>query len=72
MKKIVFLEGLPGVGKTTIINYLKDNYKVNVVDEIINTTACNNRTEFFLKNDDLKYGLKSGLYSLYSCIYFLK
>ncbi len=57
MKKIVFLEGLPGVGKTTIINYLKDNYKVNVVDEIINTTACNNRTEFFLKNDDLKYGL---------------
>lgn len=55
MKNIVFLEGLPGVGKTTIANYLKNNYKINVVDEIINTVANNNRTKFFLKNDELKY-----------------
>lgn len=57
MKKIVFLEGLPGVGKTTIINYLKNNSNVNVVDEIINNKYDDNRTNYFLKNDDLKYSL---------------
>lgn len=57
MKKIIFLEGLPGVGKTTIINYLKDKYKINIVEEIINNNSNDNRTKYFLENDEMKYRL---------------
>lgn len=57
MKKIVFLEGLPGVGKTTIINNLKKINNVNVVDEVINPQHEENRTKYYLKNDDLKINL---------------
>lgn len=37
MKKIIFLEGLPGVGKTTIINTIRSMNlpNVNVVDELV-------------------------------------
>ena len=35
-KKIIFIEGLPGVGKTTLINSLRNIENVNIVDEVIN------------------------------------
>jgi len=58
MKKYIFLEGLPGIGKTTIINYIKKNYKnINVVDEIINKSILENNSfteEDFIKNDEMK------------------
>ena len=57
MKKIIFLAGLPGVGKTTIINYLKDKFKVKIVNEIINDNLNDNRTKYFLENDEMKYRL---------------
>ena len=58
MKKIIFLEGLPGVGKSTIINYIaslnKDN--IHTVDEII--INIENKTpieqDLFIMNDNLK------------------
>lgn len=58
MKRYIFLEGLPGVGKTTIINYIKERYSnVNVVDEIINEVILK-QTSFseddFIKNDEMK------------------
>jgi len=62
MKKIIFLEGLPGVGKTTIINTLKKISDINVVDEVINLEKENNRTKYYLKNDELKINAyKQGL-----------
>ena len=44
MKKIIFLEGLPGVGKTTIANSIKNigRTDVHVVDEIIKKDIINN------------------------------
>ena len=56
MKKIVFLEGLPGVGKTTIITELKKR-GITVLDEIINPRILvdnANNEEEFLKNEYLK------------------
>lgn len=62
MNKIIFIEGLPGVGKTTIINNLRNIKDVNVVDEVINTQSEDNRTKYYLKNDELKFNLyKEGL-----------
>ena len=62
MKKIIFLEGLPGVGKTTIINNLRNIKNVNVVDEVINSQNEDNRTKYYLKNDELKFNMyKDGL-----------
>jgi len=59
MKKIVFLEGLPGVGKTTIANSIKklnlDN--VYVVDEIIKEDIINRVSDFesdYMENDEMK------------------
>lgn len=49
-KKIIFLEGLPGVGKTTILNELKKRGE-NVVDELVNNPITE---EEFLENDLLK------------------
>lgn len=59
MKKIIFLEGLPGVGKTTLLNEIKNKKipNVHIVDEIINENILNdtiiNEQEFFI-NDYLK------------------
>lgn len=62
MKKIIFIEGLPGVGKTTIVNNLRNISNVNVVDEVINKDEEDNRTKYYLKNDELKIDLyKEGL-----------
>lgn len=62
MEKIIFLEGLPGVGKTTLINNLREIENVNVVDEVINSNKVNNRTKYYLKNDELKINkYKQGL-----------
>lgn len=62
MEKIIFLEGLPGVGKTTLINNLREIENVNVVDEVINSDKVNNRTKYYLKNDELKINkYKQGL-----------
>lgn len=58
MKKVIFLEGLPGVGKTTIVRSIKklniDN--VHVVDEIINKVEEKtpiNQISYF-QNDEMK------------------
>lgn len=56
MKKIIFIEGLPGVGKTTILNNLK-KHGVNVVEEVINKQEMTDRTKYYLKNDELKINL---------------
>ena len=61
MKKIIFLEGLPGVGKSTIAKTIKNNYPdINVVDEIISGQMPNyqeQNQEWFMKNDDKKISL---------------
>lgn len=59
MKKYVFIDGLPGVGKTTIINELKkiNNSSIYVVDEIINETIINNTSmseQDFINNENMK------------------
>ena len=56
--KIVFLEGLPGVGKTTILQRLREKYpNINTVDELIFNKLFTNSVitqEDFMKNDDIK------------------
>lgn len=59
-KKIVFLEGLPNVGKTSIANYIKINFKnILVSDEIINPKILNNSSSItqndYLENDIMKF-----------------
>ncbi len=59
MNEKVFLEGLPGIGKTTIINIIKSMKLTNIytVDEIINPDIINNvilNEETFLKNEEMK------------------
>lgn len=58
MKKIIFLEGLPGVGKTTITNYISNLKKDNVhtVNEIIVNIEDKTPIEqdLFILNDNLK------------------
>lgn len=59
MKKIVFLEGLPTVGKTYLVNEIrKRNLKnIYVVDELINPDIQNafvDSEDKFLKNDEMK------------------
>ncbi len=59
MKKLVFLEGLPNVGKTTILNYIKDMHlsNVHIVNEIENKEILDNingNQEQYIKNDELK------------------
>lgn len=59
MKKIIFLEGLPGIGKTTLINEIRKKKLPNVyvVDEIINENILNNirvNEQEFLLNDYMK------------------
>ena len=59
MKKIIFLEGLPGVGKTTIANNIKQlvNVNIHVVDEIIKKNIINTISDEetdYMKNDEMK------------------
>ena len=59
MKKIIFIEGLPTVGKTYLVNEIrKRNLRnVYVVDEIINPDIKNafiDSEDKFLKNDEMK------------------
>lgn len=59
MKKIIFIEGLPNVGKTYLVNEImkKNLQNVHVVDEIINRDIKNVFTDSedkFLKNDEMK------------------
>ncbi len=58
MKKIIFLEGLPGVGKSTITNYIENLNKNNVhtVNEIIIDIEDKTPVEqdLFIMNDNLK------------------
>lgn len=59
MKKIIFIEGLPNVGKTYLIDEIKKKKIKNVfvVEELINPNIKNPFTddeEVFLKNDELK------------------
>ena len=56
-KKIVFLEGLPAVGKTTIKDEFKNIDGFCAVDEIINSSifVCDNCTQNdFMENDNMK------------------
>lgn len=67
MLKMVILEGLPNVGKTTIINKIKSLNLDNVytVDEIIKPEIINNFSEDeteYMKNDEMKLSkYKEGL-----------
>ena len=59
MKKIIFIEGLPNVGKTYLINKIRemDNKNLKIVDELINPNIKDPFTDaedVFLKNDELK------------------
>lgn len=59
MKKIIFLEGLPGVGKTTIVNNIKkiDDNNIHVVDEIIKEDIINKVSDDendYMINDEMK------------------
>lgn len=59
MRKIIFIEGLPNVGKTYLVNKIKEKKikKVFIVDEPINSNIKNPFTDdekLFLRNDDLK------------------
>lgn len=57
--KLIYLEGLPGVGKTTIVKTLREQYpNITTVDEIINEKIFNNINlfqEMYFDNDDMKY-----------------
>ena len=62
MAKLVFLEGLPGVGKTTIINSIKNKNNDNLlcIDEIIKENIINNVStdeNEYLNNDNMKLEL---------------
>lgn len=61
--KIILLEGLPMIGKTTIINYIKKlNIKdVYVVDELITNTKELNQKSFMINDIKKIRKYKSGL-----------
>lgn len=57
MKKITFLEGLPGVGKSTLAKILKDSYGVLVSEEIEKKEIYNNingNQLLYIENDEIK------------------
>lgn len=53
MKKIVFLEGLPGVGKTTIINRIREMNlnSIKLVDEILIDATEGDKQSVWINND---------------------
>ena len=61
MKKLVFLEGLPGIGKTTILGYIqKLNSNIKTVPEIINGVQPAYELQdqqFYMDNDDRKINM---------------
>ena len=66
INKVIILEGLPGVGKTTITKYINEHYKnVKTISELIldnmpSYNSCNQ--DWFMQNDDKKIGLiKKGI-----------
>lgn len=68
IKKIIFLEGLPGVGKTTIVNNIKNLKLKNVftIDEIVKEDIKNrvsDNEKDYMENDDMKIMLtnKNGI-----------
>lgn len=59
MKKIIFIEGLPNVGKTYLINKIRemDIQNLKIVDELINPNLKDpftDKEDIFFKNDELK------------------
>ena len=66
MKKIIFIEGLPTVGKTYLVNEIRKIKlkNVHIVDEIINKEILSPKTDSedkFIKNDEMKVNkYKSG------------
>lgn len=59
MKKIIFIEGLPNVGKTYLINKIREMgiQNLKIVDELINPNIKNpftDKEDIFLQNDELK------------------
>lgn len=60
MKNIIFLEGLPGVGKTTIVNYIASLNlpNIHIVSEIENPDIINNvnssNQNIYIENDEIK------------------
>lgn len=61
MKKIIFIDGLPGVGKTTLVNHIRAKNIVGVlsVEEIVNPKIKNNVNtkdgqDIYLENDVMK------------------
>ena len=61
MKKIYFLEGMPKVGKTTIINKLRNECSnINIVDELLLNDY--NNQDSFIQNDIKKINMyKDGI-----------
>lgn len=58
-KKIIFIEGLPNVGKTYLINKIKEEYgnSFKIVEEIINPEIKNlfsDNEKIFMRNDEQK------------------
>ncbi|MDR0850694.1 MAG: hypothetical protein LBN07_04430 [Christensenellaceae bacterium] len=58
MKKMIILEGLPGVGKTTLLQKIKERNIKNIFisNELIHPLVTSGKptTEDFMQNDDMK------------------
>lgn len=67
MRKIIIIEGLPGVGKTTLVNAIKNKKieNITIIDEIINTRITIDgiySEDEFIKNDIQKINsIKDGI-----------
>lgn len=67
MRKIIIIEGLPGVGKTTLVNAIKNKKieNITIIDEIINTRITIDgiySEDEFIENDIQKINsIKDGI-----------